>query len=153
PFMISAPVIIEKQIKFGASVPISRAQRISALCNTAVREVTHGEESSQEESRVEEAQILAQLQQRRGERNAPLQEGHCKKRTQRKGRQGEEPKASHRYRPVQSSQEREKARKKCRPANLSRALQRNDGHLLQLNQFTVGDRRWTGIGLKAIGRK
>jgi len=41
-----------------------------------------------------------------------MREGHCKKRTQRKGRQGEEPKASHRYRPVQSSQEREKSPEK-----------------------------------------
>ena len=39
--------------------------------------------SREEERLVEEAQILAQLRQRREDRNAPLQEGHCKKRTRR----------------------------------------------------------------------
>jgi hypothetical protein len=74
--------------------------------------VTHGEEGSEEERLVEEAQIFAQLRQRRGERNAPLEEGDCKKRTRRKGRQGEEPKAGHHYRLVQSSQEGEKSPEK-----------------------------------------
>src|SRR6476620_5648729 len=47
-----------------------------------------------------------------------------------------------------------KKSRKSRRVNLSRAIQRNDGRRLRLNQsLTVGDQRWTGIELKATGRK
>jgi hypothetical protein len=66
------------------------------------RGTTHGEESK-------EAQVFQKLRQRREERNAPLQEGHCKKRQRRQGWQSQKQKTGDRYRIVESPQEGEES--------------------------------------------
>src|SRR4029077_3657995 len=53
----------------------------------------------------EKAKIFPQGGQRRRERDAPLQARHRPKRQGRQRRQGQEPRASHRDRPVQGAQE------------------------------------------------
>jgi hypothetical protein len=66
------------------------------------RGTTDGEES-------EKAQVFQKLRQRREERNAPLQEGHCKKRQRRQGWQSQKQETGDRYRIVESPQEGEES--------------------------------------------
>lgn len=66
------------------------------------RGTTHGEES-------EKAQVFQKRRQRREERNAPLQEEHCKKRQRRQGWQSQKQKTGDRYRIVESPQEGEES--------------------------------------------
>jgi len=66
------------------------------------RGTTHGEES-------EEAPVFQKLRQRREERNAPLQEEHCKKRQRRQGWQSQKQKTGDRYRIVEGPEEGEES--------------------------------------------
>src|SRR5579872_5806321 len=53
----------------------------------------------------EEAEVFEGFWQGRRKRDAALQEGHRQKRPRRQGRQGQEPQAGHRHRPLQGAQE------------------------------------------------